>query len=111
MDDPQGKLRTSNAHSRSTSITITLIIGMCMGFMLSQDYYLGKYGHGNAGGLSAWAHRRSAQQQLNVNKELQRVLKRIAPQKEVMIAISDMNSIRGRTLLTWLKVCECRRAG
>lgn len=107
MDDPQGKLRTPQAKSRGRWIAGALIVGLCLGFAISQEYYLKTYARGGDAIVPAWATRRQSRETggtAQPNKELRRILKRIAPKKEVMIAISNANLLKEQTLATWLKV-------
>ena len=98
-DDPSGKHhKSSQQHSRRQVLYGVLFAGVCLGFMGSQQLYMRHQKQ-----LDRQAPRRQLQQQ-PPRSELERILQQIAPEREVMIAISNYNLILEGMLTTWLEV-------
>ena len=98
-DDPSGKHHKSSLQqSRKQVLYGVLVAGVCLGFMASQHLYM--------------QHQRQLDKQVpkrqlvqkEPRSELESILQRVAPQREVMIAISNYNLIREGMLTTWLEV-------
>lgn len=104
MDDPQGKLRATVHRSRTAVVSLVFFVGLCVGFMAAQKMYLSQHATGSV--KSAVEHRRAGREQVlqGASSELGKILAKVAPSGEVMIAISNMNLIRAGTLPIWLDV-------
>lgn len=93
------------------------LVGICLGMIMMEKSYLYYYEsqeplYGSQGGLdlqSSALHRKmsagdgSQMQTMAPMNDLHRLLLKIAPQKEVMIAISNMNLVHSQSLLLWLE--------
>jgi hypothetical protein len=115
-DDSTGKHKVSNVRARSAMLTAALLVGMCLGIIVSEKVYLATqeadlpagavaavrsrklevHASGSGSGV-----RRSSGQPRN---ELEEILQRVAPSGEVMIAISNINLIHEHSLEMWLEV-------
>ena len=98
-DDPSGKHhKSSQQNSRKQTLYGVLFTSICLGFMASQQLYM--------------RHQRQLDEQLPSRQlrqkaprsELESILQQVAPQREVMIAISNYNLIIEGMLTTWLEV-------
>ena len=103
-DDPSGKHhKSSQQNSRKQTLYGVLFTGICLGFMASQQLYM--------------RHQRQLDEQVPSRQlrqkaprsELESILQRVAPQREVMIAISNYNLIIEGMLTTWLEVTHFTR--
>ena len=97
-DDPSGKhYKSSQQHSRKELLYAVLLTGVCVGFVASQQLYMHH---------QRWEKQVSVRQlqQSAPRSELEGLLQRIAPDREVMIAISNYNLILQGMLTTWLEV-------
>jgi len=98
-DDPSGKHhKSSMQQSRKQVLYGVLVAGVCLGFMASQHLYMQHQRQ-----LDNQVPRRRLVQK-EPQSELESILQRIAPEREVMIAISNYNLIREGMLTTWLEV-------
>ncbi|KAL0037045.1 hypothetical protein WJX77_010367 [Trebouxia sp. C0004] len=98
-DDPSGKHhKPSQQQSRKQVFYGVLVAGVCLGFIASQNLYM--------------QHQRQLDNQVPRRKlvqkeprsELESILQRVAPEREVMIAISNYKLIREGMLTTWLEM-------
>lgn len=99
-DDPSGKHhKLSQQHSRKQILYAVLLTGVCTGFVAAQQLYMHH---------QRWEEQVPTRQlqQSAPRSELEGILQRIAPDREVMIAISNYNLIREGMLTTWLEVCN-----
>lgn len=99
-DDPSGKhLKSSQQHTQKHIMCGVMLAGICIGFMASQQLYLHHH---------RWEEQVPKRQlrQTPPRSELESILQRIAPEREVMIAISNYNLILEGMLTTWLEVCN-----
>lgn len=97
-DDPSGKhYKSSQQHSRKEIVYAVLITGVCIGFVAAQHLYMHH---------QRWEQQVPTRQlpQSAPRSELEGILQRIAPDREVMIAISNYNLILQGMLTTWLEV-------
>ena len=97
-DDSSGKLhKPLQQHSRKQLLYAVLLTGVCIGFVASQHLYLHH---------QRWEERVPIRQlqQITPQSDLEGILQRIAPNHEVMIAISNYNLIREGMLTSWLEV-------
>ena len=115
LDDASGKRKVPNVQARSALLTGALLVGMCLGVIVSEKLYLiaqeADMPEGavaavrsrklEVSGGSTPAVRRSTGKPRN---ELEEILQRVAPQGEVMIAISNYDLVEDRELLMWLEV-------
>lgn len=97
-DDPSGKhYKSAQRHSQKELLYAVLLTSVCIGFVAAQHLYV---------------HHQRWQEQVPVRQlqqsvprsELEGILQRIAPDREVMIAISNYNLIMEGMLTTWLEV-------
>jgi hypothetical protein len=134
-DDSSGKRKGSNVRARSAMLTGALLIGVCLGVIVSEKVYLitqeadlpasavaaarsrklvvsrqaaAVFG-GNAAvgaGASCLGGNDSVQRSTGgePRNKLEEILRKTAPQGEVMIAISNMNLIHEQSLVMWLDV-------
>jgi hypothetical protein len=114
-DDASGKRKVHNVKARSAVLSAALLVGLCLGVIVSEKVYLltqeadlpeGAVAAVRSRKLEVHADggtamRRSTGKPRN---ELEGILQRVAPQGEVMIAISNMNLIHERSLVMWLEV-------
>lgn len=120
-DDDEGKYaKASNMKARSAALTAALLVGLCLGIMASEKLYLAsqeaelepgalaavrsrklEVGAGGAGAAGAAGLRRMGGKPRSPLEEL---LRDVAPNGEVMIAISNMNLIHEQSLTLWLEV-------
>ncbi len=99
-DDPSGKHhKSAQQQSRKQVLYGVLVAGICLGFVASQHLYTQHQRQ-----LDNQVPRRQLVQK-QPRSELESILQRVAPQREVMIAISNYNLIREGMLTTWLEVC------
>ncbi|PRW59143.1 Nucleotide-diphospho-sugar transferase family [Chlorella sorokiniana] len=121
MDDTTGKNKLSAVKSRSAALTAALLVGVCLGVMVSEKLYLAsqeaalepgaveairsrKMEVGSGGSAAAAVTtRRSSGKPRNA---LEEILQRVAPQGEVMIAISNYNLILESSLVMWLECVQ-----
>lgn len=97
-DDPSGKhYKSSQQHSRKEIVYAVLLTGVCIGFVTAQHLYMHH---------QRWEEQVPTRQlpQSAPRSELEGILQRIAPDREVMIAISNYNLILQGMLTTWLQV-------
>lgn len=141
-DDSSGKQKANERARSSAALSTVLILGICLGFVVSEQLYLK---HEEAKTTpAALASLRSRKLELGAahqsntladtaattaaatisslsssalaateeslfikgrkpRNELEKILQRIAPDGEVMIAISNMNLIRSESLVLWLQ--------
>ena len=99
-DDTNGKLKGSHHADRSRWWYGVLLSGFCIGFIASQLLYMQSHQHRTP---SEHKHRRQLQHSVPAS-ELEQILQRVAPQREVLIAISNYNLIQQGMLTTWLEV-------
>jgi hypothetical protein len=141
-DDSSGKQKANERARSSAALSTVLILGICLGFVVSEKLYLKheeakttpeqlaslrsrKLEFGAAQKTSssssldttsaattttttAAAAASSTEPSLFVKgrtprNDLEKILQRVAPDGEVMIAISNMNLIRSESLVLWLK--------
>lgn len=115
-DDSTGKHKVSNVHARKVVLSGALMVGMCLGIIVSEKVYLATQEAELPAGAVAAARsrklevhaggdggeiRRAAGKPRN---ELEAILQRLAPSGEVMIAISNINLIHEHSLEMWLEV-------
>lgn len=139
-DDSTGKHKLYDARSRSALLTVALIVGACVGALVSERLYLlsaeGELAPGalaaarsrkleigaqihlastvatestGAAGRSETARAAGAVVRSTAGapkNPLEELLRRVAPQGEVMIAISNMNLIHEGSLQMWLKCVQ-----
>ncbi|KAK9824345.1 hypothetical protein WJX72_009577 [[Myrmecia] bisecta] len=112
-EDPQGKHRPEDSRSRTALLYSALFVGACLGFLTSQTMYLRvQRAHyqpprGQSGiGMGTSAAAATGEQSGKPVSELEALLTQIAPDKEVMIAISNYNLILGGQLNTWLETVQ-----
>ena len=99
-DDTNGKVKGSHHADRSRWWYGVLLSGFCIGFIASQLLYMQSHQHRAP---SEHKHRRQLQHSVPPS-ELEQILQRVAPQREVLIAISNYNLIQQGMLTTWLEV-------
>lgn len=130
-DDSQGKYRAIGVKSRSAILSAVFIIGICLGIIVSEKAYIWaqeadtppealdavrsrklerqqQKGSGLLGGGST-KHTTTDSTKRYTGKprnDLERLLRQIAPNGEVMIAISNMNLIHETSLTMWLDCVE-----
>ena len=98
-EDPSGKHhKVSQQHSRKRTLYGVLLAGVCLGFMASQHVYLQHQKQ-----LDKQTVQRQLKQ-LPPRSQLESILQKVAPQREIMIAISSYNLIVEGMLTTWLEV-------
>lgn len=98
-DNPSAKhYKSSQQHSRKQILCAVLLTGVCIGFVAAQHFYMHH---------QRWEEQVPMKQlqQSAPRSELEGILQRIAPDREVMIAISNYNLILEGMLTTWLEVC------
>ena len=104
-DDPSGKHhKVLQQNGRKRELYGILLAGVCFGFMASQHMYMQH---------QKQLDRQVAPRQLKqmpARSELESILQQVAPQREVMIAISSYNLIIEGMLTTWLEVWPCSKA-
>lgn len=99
--DTNGKLKgTAYSDSKSRWWYGVLVSGFCIGFIASQLLYMQSHRHHSPSEL---IHKRQLQHNAPAS-ELEQILQQVAPQREVMIAISNYNLIAEGMLTTWLEV-------
>lgn len=131
-DDSTGKHKFGDARARSAVLSAVFIVGLCIGVIASEKIYLNSQESqtpssafnpvrlqqdpralsevGSTGRSAAVLATNVAEQAGLFQKnreprnELEMVLQRVAPDGEVIIAISNMNLIHEESLLLWLKV-------
>lgn len=132
-DDSTGKRKVGALRHRSALLTAALLVGVCLGVIVSEKVYLitqeaelpegavaavrsRKLEVAASGGAATLAAAsggvsggpdgipRSADPQ--PRNELEALLRRVAPQGEVMIAISNMNLIHEQSLVMWLECVQ-----
>lgn len=92
-DDSTGKSRTHDARTRSYVLFVTFLGGLCVGFIVAQRVYVRVQNQ-----LSGEANPRAG-----APSSLVETLNSIAPQKEVLVTISDMRMMQGEKMLQlWL---------
>jgi arabinosyltransferase len=128
-DDSSGKQKANDRAKSSAALSTVLILGICLGFVVSEKLYL-KHEEAKTtpDALASLRSRKlelgaAQQQQKSLSSatavamndpslfvkgrtprnELEKSLQRIAPDGEVMIAISNMNLIRSESLVLWLQ--------
>ena len=97
-DSPSSKhYKLSQQHSRRQVLYAVLLTGVCVGFVAAQHLYMHH---------QRWEEQVLVRQlqQSAPRSELEGLLQRIAPDREVMIAISNYNLILQGMLTTWLEV-------
>ena len=120
LDDASGKRKVPNVQARSAMLTGALIVGMCLGVIVSEKLYLITQEADLPEGAVAAVRSRKLEVQASAGtavrrstgkprSELEEILQRVAPQGEVMIAISNMNLIHEQSLVMWLEVCGSPR--
>ncbi len=135
-DDSSGKQKANDRAKSSSALATVLILGICLGFVVSERLYLKheeeKISPTQLASLRSRKLELGAAQQLQNSldttsttttaataasttepslfvkgrkprNELEKILQRVAPDGEVMIAISNMNLIRSESLVLWLK--------
>ena len=98
QDDPSGKQhKVPQQRTRKQVMYSVLLGGVCLGFMASQQLYMHH---------QRWEEQvpRRHLRQKAPRSELEGILQRIAPEREVMIAISNYNLVLEGMLTTWLEV-------
>ena len=135
-DDSSGKRKVSNVRARSAMLTGALLIGVCLGVIVSEKVYLitqeadlpasavaaarsrklevsrqatavgGSAAAVAGAGASCLGGNDSVQRSSGgePGNKLEEILRKTAPQGEVMIAISNMNLIHEQSLVMWLDV-------
>lgn len=101
-DDTNGKVKNTPHLDKSRWWYGVLVCGFCIGFIASQLLYLQSHRHRVPSELK---HRRQLQHSVPAS-ELEQILQQVAPQREVMIAISNYNLIQEGMLTTWLEVSK-----
>lgn len=101
-DDTNGKVKSSHQAGRRTWSYAVLLSGFCVGFLASQLLYLQSHQQHIPNELK---HRRQLQHGVPAS-ELEKILQQVAPEREVMIAISNYNLIQQGMLTTWLEVSK-----
>mmetsp|Transcript_20288 Transcript_20288/g.61122 ORF Transcript_20288/g.61122 Transcript_20288/m.61122 type:complete len:374 (+) Transcript_20288:581-1702(+) len=113
-EDSTGKGRFNDARSRSGLLMVALVTGICLGVVFSERLYIRfqdqdstvvQPANGVGSGAGASANRRKLGQMRKLGKprsELEGILQRIAPDKEVMIGISNYNLVAGGELVSFL---------
>lgn len=107
MDDSTGKYKNSDARGRSAVLSTALVIGFCLGVVAAQKMYL--YNQ-ESSAPALMFHSRKLRLSTVFGKprsDLEQLLQRIAPQKEVLIAISNSNLLAGE-LQMWIDVSQNR---
>ena len=137
-DDSSGKQKANERARSSAVLSTVLILGICLGFVVSEKLYLiheeakttpealaslrsrklelgaGQQTNSLVSALTATTTALSssssaaAEQSLFIKNrkprnDLEKLLQRIAPDGEVMIAISNMNLIRSESLVLWIQ--------
>ena len=131
-DDSTGKHKLSDVRARSALLSAVFILGVCLGVVAAEKLYLatqeaqtssaglqslrtrsqkleqdGSGGSGSgavAAAVIAVGEPQLFQKGKQPRNDLETLLQRVAPDGEVMIAISNMNLIREDSLKLWLKV-------
>jgi hypothetical protein len=121
-DDSSGKQKANERAKSSAALSTVLILGTCLGLVVSEKLYLNheeaKTTPAQLASLRSRKELGVAQQQNSVptltttasssttrqpRNNLEKILQRVAPDGEVMIAISNMNLIRSESLILWLQ--------
>jgi hypothetical protein len=119
-EDSQGKNKVPNSRSRAAVLTTALIVGLCLGMLFSEKLYLmTQESDTPSSALQALQARKIALQAKVTHitpttykhsgpprSELEKKLREVAPDGEVMIAISNINLIHDNSLTLWLEVGE-----
>lgn len=130
FDDSTGKQKAVDARGRTASLSLVLILGICLGIVVSEKLYLrNEEAKVTSAALTSLrsqklevggSRRVVATDQKDVHaggssdasplftrgteprNDLERLLQKVAPDGEVMIVISNMNLIREDSLRLWL---------
>jgi hypothetical protein len=102
-EDSTGKRRAgTDARSRSAAASLAFILGLCLGVVISERLYVIRQ-EARAPPGALLSRRFGA----GSTATLEALLRRVAPQKEVMIVISNMNLMDEGSLRLWLD-CAAR---
>jgi hypothetical protein len=122
FEDSTGKNKVPHVRARSAILSGALIIGVCLGVIAGEKLYILTQNENQAevsalalrsrkalegGAISSIGALRSAGKP---RSDLEAILQRVAPNGEVMIAISNFVLIEDKELLLWLEVavwCPC----
>ena len=122
-EDSTGKRKYSDVRSRSAVLTAALVVGLCFGVMTAERLYISSQERqhparrkalqagGGGGGEAAGAAQQLGLRRAGAGKprnDLEALLQRVAPQGEVLIAISNSNLLRGE-LQMWIDVSSSRK--
>ncbi|KAL4859773.1 Arabinosyltransferase RRA3 [Chlorella vulgaris] len=118
-DDSTGKHKHTVVRARSAMLTGALLVGVCLGVLVSEKLYLvtqeadlpegaiaavrsRKLEVSSGGGGSGVMPRFTGKPR----SELEGILQRVAPKGEVMIVISNINLINEQSLVMWLECIQ-----
>lgn len=130
-DDSSGKQKANERAKSSAALSTVLILGTCVGFVVAEKLYLkheeakttpaqlaslrsrklelgAAQQHNSLASLATTASSSTTEPSLFIKgrqprSNLEKILQRIAPDGEIMIAISNMNLIRSESLVLWLQ--------
>ncbi|KAG7675171.1 hypothetical protein Ndes2526B_g08029 [Nannochloris sp. 'desiccata'] len=130
-DDSSGKQKANERAKSSAALSTVLILGTCVGFVVAEKLYLkheeakttpaqlaslrsrklelgAAQQHDSLASLATTASSSTTEPSLFIKgrqprSNLEKILQRIAPDGEIMIAISNMNLIRSESLVLWLQ--------
>ena len=129
-DDSTGKHKAADAKARTAALSAIFILGICLGVVVAEKLYLNTEEakttpeslqslRSKKLELLAAAKTNGGNSNLQVSgepslfvkgrkprNELEKILQKVAPDGEVMIAISNMNLIRSESLRLWLNTAQ-----
>lgn len=112
-DDSTGKQKFSDARSRSAVLSTIFVLGIMLGIILSESLYIRQQKR-SVEGQETEPIRKSLRMpskggELDAKQprnELEKILLKVAPTKEVMVVISNMNLIRETSLELWIQCAK-----
>ncbi|GMH33869.1 hypothetical protein BSKO_01703 [Bryopsis sp. KO-2023] len=106
MGSDDSKFRTQDSRTRSQLLFTAFVVGLLSGFVIAQGAYLKALGSSATSSISSISPKMSPPSS-RPNKSLMKVLKKVAPNKEVLITISNANMMEGEKMLEiWLETVK-----
>jgi hypothetical protein len=101
-EDSTGKSKFVENKTRAKILTAAFMVGLCVGVIISERVYIRTNVEDVPGGLASSSGRSLKLESSAARNSLEAVLRKVAPQKEIMIGVSNRNPLYEGMLDTWL---------